>query len=138
MGIVIGKTRILLGLALACASLPVLASGERPLGSLRAIHALTNAQASHQLPVSFQATVIYYREYERTLFVQDGDSAIYVQPRDPMHLTAGNRVLIEGTTHESFRPFIAASSIKVLGHESMPKPAPATYDRLIRGELDWA
>ena len=136
MGIVIGKTRILLGLALACASLPVLASGERPLGSLRAIHALTNAQASHQLPVSFQATVIYYREYERTLFVQDGDSAIYVQPRDPMHLTAGDRVLIEGTTHESFRPFIAASSIKVLGHESMPKPAPATYDRLIRGELD--
>ena len=49
-------------------------SRKQPLTSLRAIHALSNAQASHQLPVSFEATVTYYRDYERTLFVQDGDS----------------------------------------------------------------
>ena len=64
---------------------------EQPLTSLRAIHALTNAQASHQLPVSFEATVTYYRGYERTLFVQDGDVAIYVKPqlRRPSHPAIG-------------------------------------------------
>ena len=43
------------------------------LTSLRALHALTNEQASHSLPVEFQATVTYFRGYENTLFVQDGE-----------------------------------------------------------------
>ena len=64
---------------------PVLEGRERPLTSLRAIHALSNAQASHQLPVSFEATVTYYRGYERTLFVQDGD----IQPGMPQTPSAG-------------------------------------------------
>ena len=58
MGRVIRKAHVLLGLALSCASLQALASAEQTLTSLRAIHALTNAQASHQLPVSFEANVI--------------------------------------------------------------------------------
>jgi hypothetical protein len=49
------------------------------LTSLRAIHALTNEQASAHLPVEFSATITYFRSYERTMFVQDGDVAIYVQ-----------------------------------------------------------
>ena len=65
MGIVIRKARVLLKLALVLASLPLLAFAQQPLTSLRSIHALTNAQASHQLPVSFEATVTYYRDYER-------------------------------------------------------------------------
>ena len=108
----------------------------QPLTSLRAIHALTNAQASHQLPVSFEATVTYYRAYERTLFVQDGDQAIYVQPTAEAQLSAGDRVLIKGTTHESFRPLISATSITVLGHGSLPAAAPATFEQLIRAEFD--
>jgi diguanylate cyclase (GGDEF)-like protein len=136
MGLVVRKARILLGLALLCAPLPPLASGEQPLTSLHAIHALTNAQASHQLPVSFQATVIYYRDYERTLFVQDGEIGIYVQPKTPVQLAPGDRVLIEGTTHDSFRPFIAAASVTLLHHEVLPPPVPAAYDRLIRAEFD--
>lgn len=109
---------------------------EQPLTSLRAIHSLTNAQASHQLPVAFQATVTYYRSYEQTLFVQDGDVAIYVKPSAPAPLASGDRVLIKGTTHESFRPFVAASSITVIGHGSLPKAAPATFEQLIRAEFD--
>lgn len=109
---------------------------EAPLTSLRAIHALTNAQASHQLPVSFQATVTYYRSYERTLFVQDDDVAIYVQPTAPVNLSPGDLVEIEGATHESFRPMISATRIKVLGHGSLPSAAPATFDQLIRTEFD--
>lgn len=136
MDLAIRKARVLLGVALVWALLPLLAAGQPPLETLRAIHALSNAQASHQVPVAFQATVIYYRNYERTLFVQDGEFAIYVQPRVPAVLTPGDRVLIEGTTHESFRPFISASSIKVIGHDSLPQAVPATYDRLIRADFD--
>ncbi|MGA9588076.1 MAG: GGDEF domain-containing protein [Terracidiphilus sp.] len=110
--------------------------GEHPLTSLRAIRNLTNAQASHQLPVSFEATVTYYRPYERTLFVQDGDAAIYVQPSAQIQLSAGDRVLIKGTTHESFRPLISATSITVLGHGSLPVPVAATFDGLIRSQFD--
>jgi diguanylate cyclase (GGDEF)-like protein len=141
MGFEVGKARVLVGLALTIASLPLLGAAaetpeDQPITSLRVIHALSNAQASHQLPVSFQATVIYSRDYERTLFVQDGDSAIYVQQRVPAHLNPGDRVLIEGTTHESFHPFIAATGIKVLGHGSLPAAAAATYDQLIRADFD--
>ena len=141
MGFEVGKARVLVGLALTIASLPLLGAAaetpeDQPITSLRVIHALSNAQASHQLPVSFQATVIYSRDYERTLFVQDGDSAIYVQQRVPAHLNPGDRVLIEGTTHESFHPFVAATSIKVLGHGSLPAAAAATYDQLIRADFD--
>ena len=34
-----------------------------------------------------------------------------------MQLSPGDRVLIKGTTHESFRPFIAAASITLVGHD---------------------
>ncbi len=109
---------------------------EQPLTSLRAIRSLSNSQASHQLPVSFEATVTYYRGYERTLFVQDGDQAIYVQPKMEVQLSAGDRVLIKGTTHESFRPIISATSIRVLGHGNLPSATEATFEQLIRAEFD--
>src|ERR1700739_2837550 len=85
----------------------------QPLTTLRAIHLLSNTQASHQLPVSFEATVTYYRPYERTMFVQDGDVAIYVQANLQTQVSVGDRVLIKGTTHESFRPFVSDTSIAV-------------------------
>jgi len=117
-----------------CASIHL--NAEQPLTSLRAIHALSNAQASHQLPVSFEATVTYYRGYERTLFVQDGDLAIYVQPAVKAQLKAGDRILIKGTTHDSFRPIISATDIRVVGHPGLPNATPADFDQLIRAEMD--
>jgi len=130
----LGATALLLAVTLCGSS--ARAASSAPLTSLRAIHALSNAEASHQLPVSFEATVTYYRAYERTLFVQDGDFAIYVQPSVEVKLAPGDRVLIKGTTHDSFRPIIAATSIGVLGRAPMPAPVPATWDQLIRTEFD--
>lgn len=112
------------------------AAAEQPLTSLRAIHALNNAQAGHQLPVSFEATVTYYRPYERTLVVQDGDQAVFVQPQTVANIVPGDVVHIEGTTHESFRPFVVPSKITFLRHGDLPRSVPATFDQLIRGELD--
>jgi len=74
------------------------------LTSLRAIHALTNAEASKGLPVAFQATVTYYRGYERTLFVQDGDAAIYISYPNDLKLVPGDRVLVQGKTQKSSIP----------------------------------
>ena len=51
-------------------------------------------------------------------------------------LFPGDRVLIKGTTQDSFRPFVVADNITVLHHGTLPPAVPATFDQLIRGELD--
>ena len=106
------------------------------LTSLRAIHALTNEQASAHLPVEFPATVTYFRPYERTMFVQDGDVAIYVQAAMSMKLVPGDRILIRGTTRESFRPFVMASEIKLIGHTALPPAATASFKDLSHSRYD--
>jgi diguanylate cyclase (GGDEF)-like protein len=107
-----------------------------PLTSLRAIHALGNAEASHVLPVDFEATVTYFRPYERTMFVQDGNVANFVLATTDAKLAPGDRVLIRGTTEPSFRPFVLSDNIVFLHHGAIPEPAPSTFDELIRAERD--
>jgi len=119
----------------ACASI-AWAAPPTLLTTLRAVHALTNAQASKQLPVAFEATVTYYRGYESTLFVQDGDVAIYVYYPTDLHLVPGDRVLIRGKTQKSFNPIVVANSVTVLRHGALPKPEPASFDQMIRTETD--
>ena len=113
-----------------------LGAAQAPLQSLQAIHVLTNAQAAQHLPVDFEATVTYYRNYEGTMFVQDGDAAIYVQPSSEYHFVPGDRVRIHGTTHESFRPFVAADNISFLHHGALPTPVQAKLDDLVRAQYD--
>ncbi len=108
------------------------------LTTLRAVHALTNDEASHALPVAFEATVTYYRSYEQVLFVQDDGAAIYVQALNNPKLQPGDRVLVRGKTHNSYRPEIFADSVIFLHHDELPKPVPATFDQLIRGQFDCA
>ncbi len=67
-----------------------------PLTSLQAMHQLSNQQAAAHTPVDFDATVTFYRSYESTLFVQDGDTAIYVQPAKTFSLPPGDRVHVHG------------------------------------------
>jgi len=117
---------------IACVS----GAAQRPLDNLKQIHALSNAEAGHYLPVAFEATVTYYRRYEGTLFVQDGDAGIYVQPSTAYTLAPGDRVLIRGKTEPSFRPFVKEATITLLRHGPVPKPIPATFDELIRAERD--
>jgi diguanylate cyclase (GGDEF)-like protein len=107
-----------------------------PLTSLRAVVALTNAQAAHRLPVNFDATVIYYRGYGKELFVQDGTAAIYVAYPKDLHLSAGDRIHVRGVTHESFRPYIDSSEVDLLGHRALPRPMRATYAQMLKGEAD--
>jgi len=113
-----------------------LAAAPTTLTSLRVIHGLSNEQAKQAVPVAFEATVIYFRSYEKTMFVQDGDVAIYVQATTNAHLVPGDRILIKGTTRESFRPFVLSNDITLLHHGASPTPVPAGYSELIRAEHD--
>jgi len=106
------------------------------LTSLRAIHALTNAEASQSIPVAFEGTVTYFRGYEHLLFVQDGDLAIFVFFTMDAKLAPGDRVLVKGTTRESFRPIIVSNDVAMLHHGALPKPLPVTFSDLILGQRD--
>jgi diguanylate cyclase (GGDEF)-like protein len=108
----------------------------QPLTQLSDIHKLTNAEAGKGIPVLFEAIVTYYRGYEKTLFVQDGDTAIYVRYPTDLNLTPGDRVLVRGKTRNSFNPFIAGSSVTLLRHGKLPVPEEATFDQMIRAETD--
>jgi diguanylate cyclase (GGDEF)-like protein len=126
----IERTAFLLGLATAS----VLHAA--PLTSLQALHGLSNQQAGAHLPADFDGTVTFYRSYESTLFVQDGDAAIYVQPAQAYSLSPGDRVHIHGATRESFRPIIADAQITVVGRAPLPEPPLVTFDALIHARYD--
>jgi len=107
-----------------------------PLTTLQAVHQLTNQQAAAHLPVDFEATVTFYRSYESTLFVEDGDTAVYVQPAKVYDLQPGDRIRVRGVTRDSFRPFVDAATLTVLGHGSAVKPTPVSYEDLIHARDD--
>ncbi len=112
------------------------AAAPAPMTTLRAVRTLTNAEASAGLQVAFEATVTYYRGYENTLFVQDGEAGIYVFAPTDLHLIPGDRVLVRGTTQKSFNPIVIAKSITMLRHGSLPAPYRASFDEMIRTETD--
>lgn len=101
------------------------------LTTLKAIHALSNAEASHALPVAFEATVTYAPGRESLLFVQDGDLAIFVFDLTNTRLAPGDRVLVRGITHASFHPIVISKSVTLLRHSVLPAPVPATFDDLL-------
>ncbi len=103
---------------------------------LQAVASLSNAQASQHLPVSFEATVTYYRAYERNLFVQDGDFSIYVRPAVMYKLIPGDRVRVHGTMHESFRPYVENAFITRLGRGPLPTPLQPSFPQMIRAQTD--
>jgi diguanylate cyclase (GGDEF)-like protein len=121
---------ILIGASAAWAATPA------TLTTLRAIHALTNAEAHQRLPVEFEATVTFFNPKQGVLFVQDDGVGIYVSPKTNFALATGDRVLIHGKTAQSFRPIVNSDSITLVHRGALPKPVPATFDELIHGQQD--
>jgi diguanylate cyclase (GGDEF)-like protein len=114
------------------------ASAAQPgsLTTLRAIHALNNADAKQARLVTFEATVVYSRGYENLLFVQDGKDAIFIRPPTGAQLTAGDRILVRGKMQASFRPLVIGQSVILLHHGAPPRSTPANFDELIRADRD--
>jgi diguanylate cyclase (GGDEF)-like protein len=122
---------ILLGWAAAAWAAP-----PGTLTTLRAISSLSKVEASKGLPVTFEGTVTYYRGYEHQLFVQDGDLAVFVLATVDTKLVPGDRVLVKGTTRESFHAIAVSQDVTVLHHGALPSPIPANFGDLILGQHD--
>ena len=118
---------IILGWATAA-----LAAAPAPITTLRAIHALTNTEASKAMPVAFEATITYYNPKDIDMFVQDGGEAIYVQAARGINLVPGDHVLVQGHTGVYFRPDVLEDSVTLLRHGPVPKPVASTFDQMIR------
>ena len=106
------------------------------LSTAQSVCALSHVDAAHGQPTDFTATVTYFRIFEKTLFVQDGDCAFYVHAWTDLTLVPGDHVRIKGTTQDSFRPIVVSHDISLLQHGSPPIPVVATYATLIRSMLD--
>ncbi len=128
--------RILALAMVAVSSRLVLAAPPQTITSLAAIHSLTNEEAAKAVPVAFEATVTYHIAGDEDLFVQDGDLAIYVEAPQIAALKPGDRVLVRGKTHASYRPSVVSQSVTVVGHGAAPAPVPASYAQLVRGDFD--
>ena len=125
----------ILALALGWMQVPCRAA-EAPLGTLHEVVSLTNEQADRRLAAAFEATVTYFRSYEHTMFVQDGDDAMYIYATTDLKLTPGDRIAVKGTTSGSFRPVVTSSEISLVGHGQPPVPLRASFDKMIRADLD--
>ena len=127
-------------LALGLAMLLALGAGaqQAPAGltTLATIKRIGNDEAQRHLNVAFIATVTYFRGYQRVLFVQDGDAAIFVAVTTALNLVPGDRVVVRGELRPSFRPYVVSSDVKLLGHAPLPEPVRATFDKMIRAETD--
>lgn len=122
-------------MVLLCTS-AVRSQSSRQISTVQEASSLTNDQARRHQPITFEATVTYYRSYERNLFVQDGDAAIYVHPPAMYQLLPGDRILVRGTMHESFRPYIENAEITILGHGPLPPSVQPSFGQMIRAETD--
>jgi len=110
-------------------TITALAVTPAPLTTLRAIH-VGQSQAAHNLPVDFEATVVYFRGYENLLLFRTTIAASLSGPGESQP-PARDRIRIEGVTRQSFRPLVIGNAVTLLRHGSLPVPVPATYDDLI-------
>jgi diguanylate cyclase (GGDEF)-like protein len=127
---------LLLPIALIAVHGSAFAAEPGTLTSLLAVHHLSNQEANQGLPAIFEATVVYSRNYEGLLFVQDGDAAIFINPPTSASWLPGDRVLIHGKTQGSFRPVVSASEITLLHHGPQVNAPRANWGQLIRAQLD--
>ncbi|HUA91735.1 MAG TPA: diguanylate cyclase [Terracidiphilus sp.] len=127
---------ILLSATIVCWALCALTAVSQELTPLSTIKAISNDEAKEHMAVAFEATVTYSRPYEKVLFVQDGDAAIFVSTPTTSEFAPGDRVLVRGTMQESFRPFVEGSNIRILGKTALPTPVQGTFDAMIRAKTD--
>lgn len=106
------------------------------LTTLQAIAALDNEQAARGPAVAFDATVLYYRSYEKTLFVQDGAATIYISANSPLELLPGDRIHVRGILAPSFRPIVVRDTIDLLHHGSLPTPLTPRFAEMMNPDFD--
>jgi diguanylate cyclase (GGDEF)-like protein len=119
-----------------CATVGATAQRQGVLSSVRQISQLDAGSASHSLPVDFQATLTYFRPYEQTMFVEDGDAAIFVKATTDAPLAPGDRIRVRGITVSGLRPYVESHDITLAGRGSLPVPRSANFADLISSADD--
>ncbi len=104
--------------------------------SMQSLQTIDNLHASLGIPVALEATVIYSRGYQRLLFVQDHNFAIFVDPPSTAAYAPGERIRILGTTAPSFKPNLVAKSIRVISPGKAPDPVQVRFNQLLEPSLD--
>jgi diguanylate cyclase (GGDEF)-like protein len=104
--------------------------------TLREVRALGNTAGTQPHPVEFEATVTYFRGYEKTLFVEDDNVALFVLATTKLGFVPGDRVLVKGTIRGSFHPIVVSDDITLLRHGAVPKSHAASFSELISGQRD--
>lgn len=113
-----------------------LASEPAPLTTPAAVRALSHKDAARKMPVDIQATVTFFRGFEHALFIQEGDTGVFVRPTPGLRVQPGDVVRVRGTAEDSFNPIVAASDITVIRHGTLPEPVQATWAPLMRADYD--
>jgi len=121
----------LVGAAAWCA-----AQGPPMLRTVEAVRELSHEDAARRLPVEFTATVTYFRSYEKTLFVQEGDWGVYVNATTDLNLVPGDKVLVKGVSDDSFHPIVISSQLQRVGHGLLPEPVKAGLAPLMEAIYD--
>jgi hypothetical protein len=112
------------------------ADASATLTTLHAAAALNNDEASKHPPVVFEGTVTYYHSHDGTSLCRTATTrSLFLLP-EPCKLAPGDRILVRGTMHESFRPFVIGSDVTVVGHGPLPKPLQPSFEQMIRAETD--
>jgi diguanylate cyclase (GGDEF)-like protein len=112
-------------------------SGQQiPLTTVAQIRQLSPQQAEQGRSVSITGVVTYADIIGHSLFVDDGTGSIFVYDPPPMSIRQGDLIQVTGATTENYLADIVHSRIKIVGHQPLPTPKPATFTQLISGASD--
>ena len=110
------------------------------LRTVAAIRQLSVAQTRQNIPVRLKGVITFFDERLYSYFMQDETAGIYLQfPTNGAtpSFFSGQLVEVTGTSSPGeYAPVVMAASVVAVGQAPLPKPKPATYERLASGAED--
>lgn len=109
-----------------------------PVTSLRAVRAMSHAEALRGPPVALEATVLYVDAAKAEMFIDDGTASTYARLKtEAAGLRMGSRVRVEGkVVHIGIFPHVEVHRFEATGEGSLPEPARPGAGELFDPALD--
>jgi len=109
----------------------------RVLTKVAEVRSLTATQASQQYPIHLKGVITYHSPEYLVTFFQDRTAGIFLFQSADSGIAVGDLVQVDGnTTPGEFAPSIEHTKIQVVGHASLPSPAPKSIEDLMTGQED--
>ncbi|HEX4170394.1 MAG TPA: ATP-binding protein [Bryobacteraceae bacterium] len=123
-------------------TLAVSARGKPPaeptvLSTIGQVRVLSEVEAGKRYPVHIKAVVTYFDPNSQDIFLADDTGGIWAHwlPSQPK-LQAGEFLDVTGVTSFSFAPDLSDAHWTKLGHASMPKARPVTFQEMASASVD--